>query len=59
MFRWGGDLQVYPHRGPIDFRAGINSLAVLVRETKGTRARRSPGIVAAASRDDAMSRPST
>ncbi|WP_170198544.1 IS66 family insertion sequence element accessory protein TnpB, partial [Bradyrhizobium elkanii] len=29
----GGDLQVYLHREPIDFRAGINSLAVLVQET--------------------------
>ena len=33
MFRLGGDLQVYLHREPIDFRAGINSLAVLVQET--------------------------
>lgn len=30
MFRLGGDLQVYLHREPIDFRAGINSLAFLV-----------------------------
>ncbi len=34
MFRLGGDLQVYLHREPIDFRAGINSLAVLVQETR-------------------------
>ncbi len=33
MFRLGGDLQVYLHREPIDFRAGINSLAVLIQET--------------------------
>src|SRR4051794_2179151 len=33
MFRLGGDMQVYLHREPIDFRAGINSLAVLVQET--------------------------
>jgi transposase len=33
MFRLGGDLQVHLHREPIDFRAGINSLAVLVQET--------------------------
>ena len=33
MFRLGADLQVYLHREPIDFRAGINSLAVLVQET--------------------------
>nr|WP_166354076.1 IS66 family insertion sequence element accessory protein TnpB [Bradyrhizobium barranii] len=33
MFRLGGDLQVYLHREPIDFQAGINSLAVLVQET--------------------------
>ena len=32
MFRLGADLQVYLHREPIDFRAGINSLAVLVQE---------------------------
>lgn len=30
MFRLGVDLKVYLHREPIDFRAGINSLAVLV-----------------------------
>ena len=33
MFRLGDDLQVYLHREPIDFRAGINSLAVMVQET--------------------------
>ena len=33
MFKLGDDLQVYLHREPIDFRAGINSLAVLVQET--------------------------
>lgn len=27
MFRLGVDLKVYLHREPIDFRAGINSLA--------------------------------
>ncbi|MCE1183401.1 MAG: IS66 family insertion sequence element accessory protein TnpB [Rhodocyclales bacterium] len=32
MFRLGADLKVYLHREPIDFRAGINSLAVLVQE---------------------------
>lgn len=33
MFRLGADLRVYLHREPIDFRAGIYSLAVLVQET--------------------------
>ncbi|NRQ19213.1 IS66 family insertion sequence element accessory protein TnpB [Ensifer sesbaniae] len=33
MFRLGADLKVYLHREPIDFPAGINSLAVLVQET--------------------------
>ena len=33
MFRLGADLKVYLHREPIDFRAGINSLAVMVQET--------------------------
>src|SRR3954462_11468244 len=33
MFRLGGDLQGYLHPEPVDFRAGINSLAVLVQET--------------------------
>ena len=32
MFRLGADLPVYLHRDPIDFRAGMNSLAVLVQE---------------------------
>ncbi|MGO7564829.1 hypothetical protein ACC754_36330 [Rhizobium johnstonii] len=32
MFKLGADLKVYLHREPIDFRAGINSLAVLVQE---------------------------
>ena len=35
MFRLADDLRVYLHREPIDFRAGINSLAVLVQETMG------------------------
>ena len=33
MFRLAADVPVYLHRDPIDFRAGINSLAVLVQET--------------------------
>ena len=33
MFRLGAEVKVYLHREPIDFRAGINSLAVLVQET--------------------------
>lgn len=33
MFRLASDLRVYLHRDPIDFRAGINSLAILVEET--------------------------
>jgi transposase len=33
MFRLAADVEVYLHREPIDFRAGINSLAVLVQET--------------------------
>ncbi|MBB1250964.1 IS66 family insertion sequence element accessory protein TnpB [Rhizobium sp. G21] len=33
MFRLGAELKVYLHGEPIDFRAGINSLAVLVQET--------------------------
>ena len=33
MFKLSADLKVYLHRKPIDFRAGINSLAVLVQET--------------------------
>ena len=35
MFRLAADVQVYLHREPIDFRAGINSLAVRVQETMG------------------------
>ncbi len=35
MFRLSGDLQVYLHREPVDFRAGINSLAILVEQTMG------------------------
>lgn len=33
MFRLGANVKVHLHREPIDFRAGINSLAVLVQET--------------------------
>lgn len=33
MFRLAADLQVYLHRDPVDFRAGIPGLAVLVQET--------------------------
>ncbi|MFW8609928.1 IS66 family insertion sequence element accessory protein TnpB [Rhizobium beringeri] len=29
------DLRVYLHREPIDFRAGINSLAILVEQSMG------------------------
>jgi transposase len=32
MFRFCAEVQVYLHREPIDFRAGIGSLAVLVQE---------------------------
>ena len=35
MFTLAADVQVYLHREPIDFRAGINSLAVRVQETMG------------------------
>jgi transposase len=35
MFSLGADVQVYLHREPVDFRAGINSLAVLVQEGMG------------------------
>jgi transposase len=35
MFRLAADIRVYQHRAPIDFRAGINSLALLVEETMG------------------------
>jgi transposase len=37
MFRLGADLPVYLHRDPIDFRAGMNSLAVLVQEAMAQR----------------------
>ena len=32
MFRFDKDLTVYLHRTPIDFRAGINSLATMVEQ---------------------------
>lgn len=32
MFKLAPDVQVYLHREPVDFRAGINGLAVLVQE---------------------------
>jgi transposase len=35
MFRLSADLCVYLHREPIDFRAGINSLAILVEQSMG------------------------
>ena len=35
MFRLADDLRVYLHRDPIDFRAGINSLAILVEQAMG------------------------
>ena len=35
MFRLADDLRVYLHREPIDFRAGINSLAILVEQSMG------------------------
>jgi transposase len=35
MFRLAADLRVYLHREPIDFRAGINSLATLVEQSMG------------------------
>ena len=35
MFRFEQDLKVYLHRAPIDFRAGINSLAVMVEQALG------------------------
>ena len=31
----GSDLRVYLHREPIDFRAGINSLAIVVEQSMG------------------------
>lgn len=33
MFRFEADLRIYLHREPIDFRAGINSLAMLVEQS--------------------------
>jgi transposase len=33
MFRLAADLQVYLHREPIDFRCGIDSLAILVEQS--------------------------
>lgn len=33
MFRLAADLQVYLHREPIDFRAGMNSLVTLVEQS--------------------------
>jgi transposase len=35
MFRLADDLRVYLHRDPIDFRAGINTLAILVEQSMG------------------------
>jgi len=35
MFRFDADLRVYVHRAPIDFRAGINSLATIVEQSMG------------------------
>lgn len=35
MFRLADDLRVYLHRDPIDFRAGINSLAIVVEQLMG------------------------
>ena len=35
MFRLADDLRVYLHREPIDFRAGINSLAIVVEQSMG------------------------
>ena len=35
MFRLADDLCVYLHREPIDFRAGINSLAIRVEQSMG------------------------
>jgi transposase len=35
MFRLAEDLRVYLHRDPIDFRCGINSLAILVEQSMG------------------------
>jgi transposase len=35
MFRLAADLRVYLHREPIDFRSGINSLAIIVEQSMG------------------------
>lgn len=35
MFRLADNLRVYLHRDPIDFRAGINGLAILVEQNMG------------------------
>ncbi|WP_350224259.1 IS66 family insertion sequence element accessory protein TnpB [Novosphingobium sp. fls2-241-R2A-195] len=35
MFRFAEDLRVYLHRDPIDFRCGINRLAILVEQSMG------------------------
>jgi transposase len=35
MFKLDADLRVYLHREPIDLRAGINSLAILVEQSMG------------------------
>ena len=35
MFRFDEGLKVYLHRAPIDFHAGINSLALLVEQALG------------------------
>lgn len=35
MFRLSADVRVYLHRDPIDFRAGIDSLAILVEQSMG------------------------
>jgi transposase len=35
MFRLSADVCVYLHRDPIDFRCGINSLAILVEQSMG------------------------
>lgn len=35
MFRLAPDVRVYLHRDPIDFRAGINSLAIVVEQSMG------------------------
>ncbi|MEY9591170.1 transposase [Bradyrhizobium yuanmingense] len=35
MFRLASDLRVYLHRAPIDFRAGINSPAIVLEQSMG------------------------